>query len=47
MSDHRTDTACVVCGDEIEGDVMIPENDGPMHPSCWVDWVGEGDPDGE
>lgn len=31
---------CSVCGDEITGDVMLPETgDGPMHPDCWVSWV--------
>lgn len=30
---------CVVCDDRIDGDVMIPEGEGPMHPDCWVKWV--------
>jgi len=31
--------SCVECGEEIEGDVMIPEEDGPMHTECWKDWM--------
>jgi len=30
---------CVECGEEIEGDMMIPEGSGPMHTDCWTDWM--------
>jgi len=37
---RRTRT-CVECGEEIEGDVMIPEGAGPMHTGCWTDWMND------
>jgi len=33
-------TECTKCGEEIEGDIMLPEGpEGLMHPSCWTEWA--------
>lgn len=35
MSDQR----CVMCSKPIDSEVMLPENQGPMHVHCWVSWM--------
>jgi hypothetical protein len=32
---------CVECGERINGDIMEPEDEGPMHTDCWRDWIAE------
>ena len=40
LPDDKTETVtCAVCGDDIAGDVMIPEGNSPMHTECWTDWM--------
>lgn len=34
---------CTECGEAIDGDVMIPEGEGPMHTDCWTEWMKDYD----
>ena len=31
---------CAHCEEPLEGDIMNPEGEGPMHAECWVEWMG-------
>jgi len=39
---NESEFRCIVCEQTIDGDVMIPEDDGPMHIDCFLEWVSDG-----